>query len=78
MFGEEICYDLARRFDLKYHYDDQVLVTVGGSEAIDLAIRCITNPGDEILIPEPSFVCYGPITSLASGVPVAIQLTADE
>ena len=73
----EICNYLARRFDLKYHYDDQVLVTVGGSEAIDLAIRCITNPGDEILIPEPSFVCYGPITSLASGVPVAIQLTAD-
>lgn len=73
----EICNYLARRFDLKYHYDDQVLVTVGGSEAIDLAIRCITNPGDEILIPEPSFVCYGPITSLASGVPVAIRLTAD-
>jgi aminotransferase len=73
----EICNYLQRRFHLSYGYEDQVLVTVGGSEAIDLAIRCITNPGDEILVPEPSFVCYGPIASLASGVPVAIPLTAD-
>lgn len=73
----EICNYLARRFDLHYHYDSQVLVTVGGSEAIDLAIRCIVNPGDEVLIPEPSFVCYGPITALASGVPVPIRLVAD-
>ena len=73
----EICNYLERRFDLKYGMDDQVLVTVGGSEAIDLAIRCITNPSDEILIPEPSFVCYGPIASLAGGVPVAIPLVAD-
>ena len=73
----EICRYLERRFDLRYAPEDQVVVTVGGSEAIDLAIRCITDPGDEILIPEPSFVCYGPIASLASGVPVAIPLTAD-
>ena len=73
----EICRYLERRFDLRYDMNSQVLVTVGGSEAIDLAIRCITNPGDEILIPEPSFVCYGPITSLASGVPVPIPLTED-
>ena len=73
----EICNYLERRFDLHYDYNNQVLVTVGGSEAIDLAIRCITNPGDEILIPEPSFVCYGPITTLASGVPVPIPLSAD-
>lgn len=73
----EICRYLERRFDLHYDMANQVLVTVGGSEAIDLAIRCITNPGDEILIPEPSFVCYGPIASLASGVPVPIPLTAD-
>ena len=73
----EICNYLDRRFDLHYDYNHQVLVTVGGSEAIDLAIRCITNPGDEILIPEPSFVCYGPIATLASGVPVPIPLTAD-
>lgn len=73
----EICAYLKRRFDLGYDPDHQVLVTVGGSEAIDLAIRCITNPGDEILVPEPSFVCYGPIAELASGVPVPIPLTAD-
>jgi len=66
----EISNYLSRRFDLHYDMNSQILVTVGGSEAIDLAIRCITNPGDEILIPEPSFVCYGPIASLASGVPV--------
>ncbi len=74
---KEICSYLSRRFDLRYNPDDEVVVTVGGSEAIDLAIRCITNPGDEILIPEPSFVCYGPIASLASGVPVPIPLVAD-
>lgn len=73
----EICNYLARRFDLRYDYEDQVLVTVGGSEAIDLAIRCIVDPGDEVLVPEPSFVCYGPIASLASGVPVSIPLVAD-
>ena len=73
----EICRYLERRFDLRYRPEDQVLVTVGGSEAIDLAIRCVTDPGDEILIPEPSFVCYGPIASLASGVPVPIPLTEE-
>lgn len=73
----EISNYLQRRFQLGYDPDSQVLVTVGGSEAIDLAIRCITNPGDEILVPEPSFVCYGPIAQLASGVPVPIPLTAD-
>ena len=74
---QQICRYLERRFDLHYRPENQVLVTVGGSEAIDLAIRCITDPGDEILVPEPSFVCYGPIASLASGVPVPIPLTAD-
>lgn len=73
----EICNYLNRRFDLRYDPDTQVLVTVGGSEGIDCAIRCITDPGDEVLIPEPSFVCYGPMVSLASGVPVAIPLVAD-
>lgn len=73
----EISHYLERRFQLCYAPDSQVLVTVGGSEAIDLAIRCITNPGDEILVPEPSFVCYGPIAELASGVSVPIPLTAD-
>lgn len=73
----EICNYLKRRFDLTYDYNNQVLVTVGGSEGIDCAIRCIVNPGDEVLIPEPSFVCYGPMVSLASGVPVPIRLVAD-
>ena len=74
---KEICKYLKRRFDLNYHPDDQVLVTVGGSEGIDCAIRCLINPGDEVLIPEPSFVCYGPMVELASGVPVPIHLVAD-
>ena len=56
----EISNYLSRRFDLHYDYDKQILVTVGGSEGIDCAIRCLINPGDEVLIPEPSFVCYGP------------------
>lgn len=73
----EICNYLQRRFDLSYNYENQVLVTVGGSEGIDCAIRCLVNPGDEVLIPEPSFVCYGPMVELASGVPVPIRLVAD-
>lgn len=73
----EITNYLNRRFDLTYDPDSQVLVTVGGSEGIDCAIRCLVDPGDEVLIPEPSFVCYGPMVSLASGVPVAIPLVAD-
>lgn len=74
---KEICNYLKRRFDLNYNPDNQVLVTVGGSEGIDCAIRCLVNPGDEVLIPQPSFVCYGPMVELASGVPVAIPLVAD-
>jgi len=62
---------LARRFSLSYE-EQSILVTVGGSEAIDLCIRACLDPGDEVLIPEPSFVCYDPITRLAGGVPVPI------
>lgn len=68
---QEICNYLDRRFNLKYQ-PSQTLVTVGGSEAIDLAIRALVNPGDEVLIPEPCFVCYSPITIMAGGVPVPI------
>lgn len=83
---EEICNYLNRRFSLKYDAKSQVLVTVGGSEAIDLCIRSLVQPGDEVIIPEPSFVCYKPIAQLAGGVPVTIEtkaennfrLTADE
>ncbi len=65
---------LVRRFGLSYDPDTQLVVTVGGSEAIDLALRALVNPGDEVLIPQPSFVCYGPITTLAGGTPVPIPL----
>ena len=68
---EETCRYLQRRFNLSYN-EDEVLITVGGSEAIDLAIRTLVNPGDELLVPEPSFVSYSPITVLAGGVPVPI------
>jgi len=68
---------LERRFDLSYDPMSELLITVGGSEAIDLAIRALVNPGDEVLIPEPSFVCYSPITVMAGGTPVTIPLNAD-
>ena len=73
----EICRYLVRRFDLKYVVP-QVLVTVGGSEAIDLAIRALVQPGDEVIIPEPCFVCYEPITQLTGGVPVHIATRAED
>ncbi len=72
----EITNFMARKYDL--HYDpDQVLVTVGGSEAIDLAIRMLVEPGDEVIIPEPCYVSYEPITTLTGGVPVHIQCTEE-
>ena len=69
---EEICNYLSRRFDLSYK-PENTLVTVGGSEAIDLAIRAIVEPGDEVIIPTPCFVCYDPIVRLQGGVPVIIE-----
>ncbi|WP_294807056.1 pyridoxal phosphate-dependent aminotransferase [uncultured Gemmiger sp.] len=73
----EICNYLARRFELSYE-PQNVLVTVGGSEAIDLAIRALVKPGDEVIIPEPCFVCYEPITQLVGGVPVHIATRAED
>ena len=73
----EICNYLQRRFDLHYKEED-VLVTVGGSEAIDLTIRAVVQPGDEVIIPEPCFVCYEPITQLTGGVPVHIATRAED
>ena len=70
---ESISDYLARRFDLDYNPYNQIVVTVGGSEAIDLAIRALVNPGDEVIIPVPSFVCYGPITTIANGTPVYVE-----
>ncbi len=72
---EEICKYLTK-FDLSYS-SDEVLVTVGGSEAIDLVMRTVLSPGDEVIIPEPSFVCYKPCTNMAGGVPVTIQTKAE-
>lgn len=69
-----ICDYLDRKFDLKYDGETECIVTIGGSEGIDLALRAITNPGDEVLIPEPSFVCYKPIVALAGGIAVPIPL----
>lgn len=71
---EEICHYLRRRCDVSYDPEHEVLVTVGGSEAIDLALRAMLNPGDEVLIPQPSYVSYLPCTILADGVPVIIEL----
>ena len=74
---KEICTYLQRRFELHYQ-EENVLVTVGGSEAIDLAIRALVQPGDEVIIPEPCFFCYEPITQLTGGVPVHIATRAED
>lgn len=68
---------MQRKFTLTYDPADEILVTVGGSEAIDNCIRAIVAPGDEVIIPQPSFVCYEPITRLAGGIPVIIETKAE-
>lgn len=75
---DEIAGLAVRRYDLFYDPQDEILVTVGGSEAIDNALRALVSSGDEVLIPEPSFVCYTPLTILAGGIPVTIPTSADE
>ncbi len=75
---EEICKYYERKYNVAYNPDDNVLVTVGGSEAIDLAIRCLVEDGDEVLIPEPCFVCYKPCTVLANGVPVPLETKEED
>lgn len=75
---QEISNYLKRRFNLKYDSATQTIVTVGGSEAIDLFLRSVLNPGDEVLIPEPCFVCYSPLTNLAGGVPVPLITSAED
>lgn len=74
----EISKYLKRRFNLDYNDKNEVVVTVGGSEAIDLAMRAVVCPGDEVLIPSPSFVCYGPIATLAGGTPVPIYTREED
>ena len=70
----EIAAYMKRSQGLDYHYLSEIFVTVGGSEAIDLAMRALLNPGDEVLIPQPSYVSYEPCVTLADGVPVIIEL----
>ena len=73
----EISKYVSRKYGVEYEPKDEVLVTVGGSEAIDAAIRAITNPGDEIIIPQPSYVCSEPMSRLAGGVPVIVNTKAE-
>lgn len=70
----EICNYLKRRMYVEYDFNKEVLVTVGGSEAIDIALRAMLNPGEEVLIPQPSYVSYVPCAVLAGGKPVVIEL----
>lgn len=74
----EISRYLQRRFGLCYAPKDEIVVTVGGSEAIDIAIRALIEPGDEVIIPMPSFVCYEPIVRMAGGTPVIINTTFED
>ncbi|KAA8785268.1 aminotransferase class I/II-fold pyridoxal phosphate-dependent enzyme [Paenibacillus amylolyticus] len=69
---------LDTQFDTKYDPKDEIIVTVGGSEAIDLALRALIVPGDEILIPEPSYVAYSPIASIGGGIPVGVETYAKD
>ena len=75
---QEIGNWLSRKYQVSYDGASEVLVTVGGSEAIDICLRSLINPGDEVLIPEPSFVCYVPLTQMARGVPVVIETRAED
>ncbi|MBR4200476.1 MAG: aminotransferase class I/II-fold pyridoxal phosphate-dependent enzyme [Oscillospiraceae bacterium] len=83
---EEISHFMQRKYKLEYCPENELLVTIGGSEAVDLTFRTLLNPGDEVLITEPCFVCYAPLVSMADGVPVSLptqeknefRLTADE
>ena len=74
---DEISKFYFRKYGIKYDPEKEILVTVGGSEAIDGAVRALVSPGDEVIIPQPSYVCYEPITVLAGGVPVIIETKAE-
>lgn len=75
---EEISRYVERKYGMKYNPEDEILISVGGSEAIDGVIRAITEVGDEIIIPQPSYVCYEPMTALAGGTPVIIETRAED
>ncbi len=74
---EEICNYLDRRYQVSYDWHHETIVTVGGSEGIDIAMRAMLDPGDEVLIPQPSYVSYEPCAILAGGKPVIIELKAE-
>ena len=74
---EEICKYINRKYDISYDYKTETVVTVGGSEAIDMALRAMINPGEEVLIPQPSYVSYEPCAILADAKPVIINLKAE-
>ena len=74
---QEICNYIKRKQNIEYHYNDEVIITVGGSEAIDIGLRAMLNPGEEVIIPQPCYVSYEPCTILAGGVPVIIDLKAE-
>lgn len=73
----EIMKYMKRNFNVSYDYKDDIIVTVGGSQALDITMRALINPEDEIIVVEPNFVSYSPLISLAGGVPVAIETTAE-
>ena len=74
---QEICRYLERKIHVSYDPLKETLITVGGSEAIDVGLRCMLDPGDEVLIPQPSYVSYLPCTVMADGVPVVVPLQAE-
>ncbi len=74
----EISAYLEKRYDVSYSPEDQILITVGVSEGLDIALRTILDPGDEVLVPEPCYVSYKPCVALAGGIPVAIETDASD
>ena len=74
---DEICRYLKRKYHMRYR-NDEVIVSVGGSEGIDVALRVILNPGDEVIVPQPSFVCYVPCVIMSDGIPVTVELKEED
>ena len=78
LLRDEISKYLSRKYNVSYCPESEILVTVGGSEGIDMAIRALVSSGDEVIIPQPSYVCYEPITRIAGGVPKIIETKAED
>lgn len=74
---DEICRYLKRKYHMRYR-NDEVIVSVGGSEGIDVALRAILNPVDEVIVPQPSFVCYVPCVIMSDGIPVTVELKEED